>query len=238
MAGSGCLRDKLIIVGAILVLGAGIVLWRLTKSITDVDAEPPRAKAAPTEQVEPTETASTPSTPAKRDARIPQPTAVQPRSPSANAPAAGPALEPGGGSGSGSAAPVSHARMIERELKRQLVRQIDALEADVDKCLGMMKGTKLSGASAVTLKIERQKDQAVVTEVAVEPLETTIKDLALNNCLAATGRKIAIELPDDITEVTATHKVSLETGAVTAHDLTAYDFKPWGRPVDPPAPPK
>ncbi len=70
------------------------------------------------------------------------------------------------------------------------------------------------------------------------PLETTLKDTALNNCFRDSGKKIVLDLPEGITEVTATHKVNLDTGAVTAHDLTAFDFKPWGRPVDPAAPPK
>lgn len=231
------MRDKVIIAGAVLVLGAGIVLWRMTQSISSVDADPPRTKATPTEPASNDASESTSGTaaasPAKRDARIPQPTAVQPRSSPSPGGSTAPTIDVGSGSGSGE--PVSHARMIERDLKRQLVRQIDGLEADVDKCL---KGTKLSGASAVTLKIERVKDQAVVTEVDVEPLETTIKEMPLNRCFAATGKKIVLDLPEGITEVTVTHKVTLENGAVTGHDLTAYDFKPWGRPVDPPTPPK
>lgn len=231
------MRDKVIIIGAILVLGAGFVLWRMTKDISSVDADPPKAKTTQTTRPEATDEAPAPSTPAKRDARIPQPSAMTPRAPSHNAGGPSqPTLEVG--SGSGSAAPVSHARMVEKEIKRQLVRQIDGLEGAVSDCLAKTKGAKLTGASAVTLKIERVKDQAVVTEFAVEPIDTTIKDTALNSCLAATSKKIVIDLPEGVTEITATHQVNLDSGAVTGHDLTAFEFKPWGRPVDPPAPPK
>lgn len=227
------------IIGAVLVLGAGFALWRMTKDISSVDADPPKAKTSQTAarpEATTDEAAPAPATPATRDARIPQPSAVTPRSPTKTPGSAAPTIDVG--SGSGSAAPVSHARMVEIEIKRQLVRQIDALEGAVSDCMAKTKGAKLTGASAVTLKIERVKDQAAVTEFAVEPIDTTIKDTALNNCLAATGKKIAIDLPDGVTEITATHQVNLDGGSVTGHDLTAFEFKPWGRPVDPPAPPK
>jgi hypothetical protein len=134
---------------------------------------------------------------------------------------------------------MSHARAIEVDIKHQLVRQIDGLEGAITDCVTKTTktGAKPTGASAVTLKIERVKDQAAVVEVAVEPIDTTIKDVALNNCLRDTGKKIVLDLPEGVTEVTATHQVNLDGGAVTGHDLTAFEFKPWGRPVDPPPPP-
>ncbi len=232
------MRDKVIIIGAVLVLGAGFALWQMTKDISSVDADPPKPKPEITRT--PTTEAPAPSTPAKRDARIAPVAVVQPRSPShTTGGGAGPALDVGSGSGSAEA-PVSPARLIERELKRQLVRQLDGLDGAVSDCVAKFgKGSKLTGASALTLKIERSKTGApTVVEVAVEPIDTTIKDPALNDCLRDTGRKIVLDLPDGITEVTATHQVNLDGGGITGHDLTAYDFKPMGRPVDPPTPPK
>jgi hypothetical protein len=231
------LRDKVIIIGAILVLGAGFALWRMTKDISSVDAEPPRAKTSAPASAEATDDAApAPAPSAKRDARI-APAAVTPRSPTH--PSGGgtaPSLEVGSGSAS---PPVSHARAIEVEIKHQLVRQIDGLESAITDCMAKASrtGAKPTGASAVTLRIERVKDQAAVVEVAVEPIDTTIKDVALNNCFRDTGKKIQLELPDGVTEVTATHQVNLDAGSITGHDLTAFEFKPWGRPVDPPPAP-
>lgn len=232
------MRDKVIILGAVLVLGAGFALWRMTKDISSVDAGPTKTKSTETARTETTDDAApAPAAPAKRDARIPPPAAMPPRSPthtSGGGPAA-PTLEVGSGSAK---PPMSHARAIEVDIKHQLVRQIDGLDGAITDCVTKASkgGVRPTGASAVTLKIERVKDQAAVVEVAVEPIDTTIKDAALNNCLRDTGRKIALELPEGVTEVTATHQVNLDAGSITGHDLTAFEFKPWGRPVDPPTP--
>ncbi len=228
------MRDKVIIIGAVLVLGFGFALWRMTREISSVEAEPPKARTTETAHTETDDAAPAPAPTTKRDARIAPPTAVQPRSPTHNTGGgSGPTLEVGSGS---AAPPMSHARSIEVEIKHQLVRQIDGLEGAITDCVNKAArgGVKPTGASAVTLKIERVKDQASVVEVAVEPIDTTVKDAALNNCLRDTGRKIALELPEGVTEVTATHQVNLDAGAITGHDLTAFEFKPWGRPVDPP----
>lgn len=222
-------------IGAILVLGAGFALWRMTRDISSVDADPPHARTTEVAHPEVTDDAS-PAVPAptKRDARI-APAAVAQRAPQQR-PSGGsvPTLE------AGSDVPkVSPARAIEVEIKHQLVRQIDGLEGAITDCVTKTakRGVKPTGASALTLKIERVKNAAAVVEVAVEPIDTTVKDAALNDCLKETGRKIALELPDGVTEVTVTHQVNLDSGAITGHDLTAFEFKPWGRPVDPPPPP-
>jgi hypothetical protein len=127
------------------------------------------------------------------------------------------------------------ARMTERELKRQLVKQLDAIDGPVSDCVSKSNRTgKSTGAAALLIKIERTKTGAAVANVGIEPIDTTIKDQGLLDCLAKTGSKIQLDLPDGVDEVTATHQVNLDGGAVTGHDLTAYDFKPGGRPVDPP----
>lgn len=230
------MRDKVIIIGAVLLLGAGFALWRMTRDISSVDADPPHKRTTEVARPEVTDdTAPATPAPTKRDARI-APTAVaQQRAPQQRpSGSSGPTLE------AGSDVPkMSPARAIEVEIKRQLVRQIDGLEGAITDCVAKTgkRGAKPTGASALTLKIERVKNDAAVVEVAVEPIDTTIKDPALNECLRETGRKIALELPDGVTEVTATHQVNLDGGAITGHDLTAFEFKPWGRPVDPPPPP-
>jgi hypothetical protein len=230
------LRDKVIIIGAVLVLGFGFALWRMTRDISSVDADPPHTRTTEVARPEATDDAAPAApTPTKRDARIAPVTVVQPRAPQQQRPSGSsvPTLEVG------SAAPMSPARAIEVEIKHQLVRQIDGLEGAITDCVAKTakRGVKPTGASALTLKIERVKNAAAVVEVAVEPIDTTVKDTVLNECLKETGRKIALELPDGVTEVTATHQVNLDGGAITGHDLTAFEFKPWGRPVDPPPPP-
>jgi hypothetical protein len=231
------LRDKFIIIGAVLVLGAGFALWRMTREISSVDADPPH-KRTTTDVAKPdvtAEAAPAAPSPAKRDARIapavvPQRTAQQRASGNPV-----PTLE----AGSDAPPKMSHARAIEVDIKHQLVRQVDGLEGAITDCVAKTTktGAKPTGASALTLKIERVKNAAAVVEVAVEPIDTTVKDTALNECLRETGRKIALELPEGVTEVTATHQVNLDKGSITGHDLTAFEFKPWGRPVDPPQPP-
>jgi len=232
-------RLAVIIVATAVLIGAGVMLWRMTQEMDDAQAtpsKPAKRDEAPT----PVEAAPVESSgAAKRDARIPPLAGPQARTPTRPVPSSGggaaPALEVGSGSAE---APVSPARVIERELKRQLIKQLDAIDGPVSDCVAKHGRGKPTGAAALLVKLEKQKDgNAAVVEVGVEPIDTTVKNnQPLLDCLAATGKKIQIDFPDPVTEMTATHQVNLDAGSVTGHDLTAYDFKPWGRPVDPPTP--
>ncbi len=231
------LRGKLLIVfGGIVVLGLAFALWRLTRDISTVEAADPRPRATPTEAPRPDAAETTASGSPNRDARIAPVTVTRPR-PTQAPSGSGPVLE---AAGSGSAeANLPPGRLTERELKRQLIKQLDGLDGPVSDCVAKStkSGIKPTGAAALTLKIERIKTGgAAVVEVAVEPIDTTVKDPALLECLRDTGRRVVLDLPEGVTEVTATHQVNLDAGGITGHDLTAYDFKPGGRPVDPPTP--
>jgi hypothetical protein len=232
-------RIAVIIVATAVLLGAGVMLWRMTHDMDDAGATPTKTTkrdeppapvaAAPAES----------STAPKRDARIAPVQGPQARIPqrpvASTSGGAAPALEAGSGSAE---APVSPARVIERDLKRQLIKQLDALDGPVTDCVAKHGRGKPTGAVALLVKIEKQKTgNAAVVEVGVEPIDTTVKNQPLLDCLAATGKKISIDLPEPVTEMTATHQVNLDAGSVIGHDLTAYDFKPWGRPVDPPTTP-
>ena len=64
------MRDKVIILGTVLVLGAGFALWRMTRDISSVEAEPPKANTE-TARTEPTEdAASAPMVTTKRDPEV------------------------------------------------------------------------------------------------------------------------------------------------------------------------
>lgn len=231
------MRSFVIIAGVIAVLAAGFFLWRMTREASDVEAAPPKAKA--TAETQRVDDSAKPVTP-QRDGKIVAPVAPQARSPQRSAPSApAPAIEKPLDPNDPMNDPAFYAaRMTERELKRQLVKQLDAIDGPVSECV-QKRGGRSSGAAALTLKVERLKaGGASVVNVAVEPVDTTVKDKPLLDCLAATGKKIVLDLPDGVDEVTATHQVNLDGGAVTGHDLTAYDFKPGGRPVDPPSAPE
>ncbi len=233
------LRGKLLIVfGTLAVLGLAFALWRLTREISTVEAADPRPpRTAPPEAPRAEAAEGTAPVTANRDARIAPAPIARPR-PTQAPSGSGPVVA---APGSGSAEEVlPPGRLTERELKRQLVKQLDGLDGPVSDCVAKStkSGSKPSGAAALTLKVERTKvGGAAVVEVAVEPIDTTVKDSALLECLRDTGRKVILDLPEGVTEVTATHQVNLDAGGITGHDLTAYDFKPGGRPVDPPAPP-
>ncbi len=225
------MRRLVIIVATVALFAAGFLLWRMTQDMSS-DAEAKTSKKS--DKVEAAPVAAAPAESSgvvKRDARIPVaagPQARTPTRPTASGGGGGPALE----AGSGSAAPeVTPVRALEIELKRQIVKQLDAIDGPVSDCVGKHGKGKPSGAAALLVKIEKQKNgDAAVVEVGVEPIDTTVKNnQPLLDCLASTGKRISIDLPDPVTEVTLTHQVNLDAGAVTGHDLTAYDFKPWGR---------
>lgn len=230
------MRSFVIIAGVIAVLAAGFFLWRMTRQVSTVEAADPKPKAVA--EAKPVDDTARPAP--VRDGKIVAPVAPQARSPQRTAPSTpAPAIEKPLDPNDPMNDPAFYAaRMTERELKRQLVKQLDAIDGPVSECVAK-RGGRSSGAAALTLKVERVKaGGASVVNVAVEPVDTTVKDKPLLDCLAATGKKIVLDLPDGVDEVTATHQVNLDGGAVTGHDLTAYDFKPGGRPVDPPSAPE
>jgi len=214
--------------GGILLLGLGFVLWRLTRDIDEVEAADPPPKTS-AEPAHPKTEDSSPAPVAARDARIPQVAVAKPRSqqPSPIATPA-PAIDP---------APAPDPMPpTSRAIKNQLRKQLDAIDGYVSDCVNRAakSGSKVTGAAALTLKFEHWKQKTVVTEVAIEPIDTTIKDQPLLECLRDTGKKIVLDMPDDVNIVTATHQVDLDGGAVTDHRLTALEVKHPGDP--PPAP--
>jgi hypothetical protein len=223
------LRNKVFILGGIVLLGLGFVLWRMTRDIDEVEAADPHPKAA----VEPAhpKTDDSPAAPvAARDARIPQVATRTPAPQPLPSTTPAPAIEP-------PAAPVPDTMPpTSRAIKNQLRKQVDAIDGYVSDCVtrAAKSGSKVTGAAALTLKFEHWKQKTVVTEVAIEPIDTTIKDQALLECLRDTGKKMVIDMPEDVNVVTATHQVDLDAGAVTDHKLTALDVKHPGDP--PPAP--
>jgi hypothetical protein len=222
------LRHKVIILGGVVLLGLGFVLWRMTRDIDTVEADPPAKTAV--EPAHPKTDDGSPAPVAARDARIPSAAVAKPRTtqPASGTPA--PSIEP-------AAAPaVDPMPPASREIKNQLRKQVDAIDGYVSDCVNRAakSGSKLTGAAALTLKFEHWKQKTVVTEVAIEPIDTTIKDQALLECLRDTGKKMVIDMPDDVNIVTATHQVDLDAGAVTDHRLTALEVK---HPNDPPPAP-
>lgn len=230
------MRRLAIIVASVALLAAGFFLWQMTRDTADVEAK--TSKRATETAAAPVESAPAEPTTPKRDARIaPIASGSQARTPQRPTPSGGgapaPALE-----GSGSAeAPVTPVRAIEIDLKRQIVKQLDAIDGPVSDCVAKHGRGKPTGSAALLVKLEKQKSgESTVVSVGVEPIDTTVKNnQPLLDCLATTGKKISLDFPDPVTEVTLTHQVNLDGGAVTGHDLTAYDFKPWGR-FEPPTP--
>lgn len=221
----------MIIAAGALLLGLGVLLWQMTRETDEVAAAgAPPAKHAPPAPPPPAQESATPVRSAKI-ATPPQQT-VSARTPQRAPQGDTPALAPD----PAKADPDPPAR---KELKYQLKKQIDAIDGYVSDCVtkAAKAGSKPKGAANLLLKAARVKGKTVILETSVEPLDTTIKDPAdqpLLDCLAATSRKMQLDLPEDAVTILATHQVDLDGGAVVDHKLTALYVNP--QDVPPPAP--
>lgn len=226
------MRIRLLAVVSLVVLGALFALWRMTREITSVQA----ADERPAKQV---------TTPVNDPAPIASGTPVAPRS---RSPELGPAIA---AKRTPIYSPATSAEPAEptdagppdapdvSPLRRQLItdgrRGMDAIDGFVSDCVrvAVKAGRKPTGIASLTLKIEQVKGKRVVTQVAIEPIDTTLKDQPLLECLRDTGRKFEIEIPEGMSAVTATHLVDLDNGAVNDHRLTTIDLYQGDKMVPP-----
>ncbi len=213
-----------------MLLGLAFALWRMTRDIDAVEAADPHPRAT----VEPAHgDAQEEAAPvATRDAKIAPATVARPAPRHPTTPG-GPAVElpppP-------EAKPVDSLPPVKRDIKNQLKKQVDAIDGFVSDCVARSAkaGVKPTGAAALTLRFEHVKQKVMVVDVAIEPIDTTVKDQPLLECLRDTGKKMQLDLVDEVTAVTATHQVDLDGGGIVDHRLTAFDVKQVGDP--PPAP--
>lgn len=224
------MRSRLLIaLGGLAVLAILAVLWKAVHDDAPAEVATVVAPSGPTAPV----IESIPrGVPLPRDARIPS-VAARPAPLAESRPSAsGPSLAPSGG-----AADVTpdadSLPPTNRAVKNLLRKQVDAIDQYVSDCVtkSAKAGNKLSGVAALTVAFRRGEFKGDrVVDVAVEPIDTTIKDQALLDCLAATGKKMELDLPEGVVEVTATHQVDLDGGAMTDHKLSAFAVKNPGSP--------
>ena len=216
-----------------MLLGLGFVLWRMTRDISSVEAADPHPKPTALAVPADAESKPAPGPVASRDARIAPAAVATPRAPQKTS-GSGPTVEPVVEIDAGVVDP--NDTPTRREMLGLLKRQVDAIDGYVSDCVTKSNklGVKASGAAALTLRFEHVKKKSVVVDVAVEPIDTTVKDQPLLDCLRDTGKHMVLDLPDDVTAVTATHQVDLDGGAIADHRLTALEVKQLGAP--PPAP--
>ena len=229
------MRTRLILaVGGVVVLALLLGLWKLTRDLDPPEVMTTASGSAPAPNV-PVATDDTPHAAPVRDGKIPI-AAARP-APIAES-RGGPSL-PGAAVGIGPIeAPPDADELppVNRAIKNLLRKQVDAIDQYVADCVAksVKAGNKVTGVAALLVTFRRGEFKGDrVVDVGIEPIDTTLKDpkdQVLMDCLAATGKKMELDLPDGVTEVTATHEIHLDTGALTDHRLSAFGVKTPGSP--------
>jgi hypothetical protein len=207
-------RWIVLVLGVAALLGAGVFLWSMTRVSESSGSTPPK-RDQPAQGAEGSSEAA-PATPGVRSPQIKD--VLVPQRP------------PTGESGSDTPAPAlvdagaEYIPVTNTEMKDALRDQLKAIAPQVKECVSRAQkaGVRVSGAANLIVRFTRDKENPVT--VGIEPLDTTIKDAQLLDCLAQAGKKIAFQLPEEATWVYATHEIGLDNTALRYHKLTAFQI--------------